>query len=815
MPELTNQQLAALVRQQQQPEQLSLKQLLYLCRAQWLWFIISVVVCVGGAYFYLLRTQPTYTRKASLLIKADAKGNSIGDIAGLDNMGLFHTQSKVDNELECIQSPALILELVRQMHLDVNYSVKGLLRSKPLYGPTLPVTVDFLEMNDSDFASFHLDFADNKFTLSKLTYNDDELEGEITANLGDTIDSPYGKLLVAPTTYYESLTNPEDELAKPIRGCEVSRSSIYNTQNSVSTRLKAAFTSKTTTVIDLTFTDTNIARAEEVLSTLITLYNQSWINDKNQIAVSTSRFINERLGVIEQELGHVDSDISQYKSENLIPDINAASHLYMQQATAANNEIQQLNNQLYMTRSLRSYAQNEANRFQLLPANSGVNSPNVEALISAYNQKMLARNNLVANSSVNHPLVVDADKELFEMRNNVLHSIDSHIAALNAQIQTQDRLARQSTAGIASNPLRAKDLLSVERQQKVKEALYLFLLQKREENELSQAFTAYNTRMITPPMGPIRPTSPVGSKVLLIGLLLGLAIPVIIIYLLEVGYTKVRGRKDIEKLTAPFIGELPLAEQKRAKTKRQQLEQRYTIQVKDKGTDIINEAFRIIRSNVEYINMPGTTNQHPRVIMTTSANPGSGKTFISMNLAASFALKGKRVIVLDLDLRRRSLSRYVSRPKTGIVDYLHGDSDDWRPFVFDVSEHKGLSVIPVGHIPPNPSELLYSPRLEQLIDELRQEYDYVFLDSPPVDMVADTSIIAKFAELTLFVIRIGIMERDHLKVVEDYYTQKKLPNMTILLNGAEQSSRYGYHRYGSGYGYGYGYGYGNYNEKRK
>lgn len=804
MPELSNQQLSDLIRRQrQQPDQLTIRQLFYLCRAQWLWFVVSVVLCVGVAYLHLKRTQPTYTRTASLIINETGKGKSIGAASGFEDMGILRTYSIVDNELLAIKSPALALELVRQIHLDVSYSVPGFFRSTPLYGPSLPAVVQFLDINDSDVASFHLALTPDHqgYKLSDVHYQGQELTTTFSGALGDTLATPMGRLVIAATPYIESAT---------AQAYDVHRTSIYAASNGVSARLSADFNGKTSTVIDMKYVDTNIARAEEVLSTLITLYNQSWINDKNQVAISTSRFINERLGVIEQELGHVDSDISQYKSQNLIPDLKAASSMYMQQATAANSEIQQLNNQLYMARTLRSYAQNEANRFQLLPANSGINSATIESLITRYNQKMLERNNLVANSSVNHPLVVDADKALAELRSNVLHSIDTHIAALNTEIQSQDRLARQSTAGIAQNPLQAQALLSVERQQKVKESLYLFLLQKREENELSQAFTAYNTRLITPPMGPMGPTAPNGSKILLIAFLLGLAIPVAIIYLLEELYTKVRGRKDLESLTAPFIGELPLADQGTSrKTRRQKAELRSTILVRDKSTNLINESFRIIRSNVEYMSIPGTT-QHPRIIMSSSANSGSGKTFVTVNLGASFALKGKRVVCLDLDLRRRSLSRYVGRPKTGLVNYLHGDSQDWRPYVFDVPDYPGLSVIPVGHIPPNPTELLYSPRLEQLIDELRQEYDYIFLDCPPVDIVADASIISRFAELTIFIVRIGLMEREYLKVVESYYQQQKLPNMAILLNGAEQSSRYGYRRYSYGYGYGYGYSYGTY-----
>ena len=591
----------------------------------------------------------------------------------------------------------------------------------------------------------------------------------------------------------------------------VSRTGLLATISACKDKMTAALNDEKATIIDIAYKDVSIQRAEEFLNTLISVYNENWVKDKNQIAVSTSQFINERLQVIESELGNVDSDISSYKSANLIPDIEAASQMYMNTANQANIQATDLNNQLYMARYIREHVNNKNSKDQLLPANSGINSPIIEQQINDYNEKMLQRNSLVANSSAENPLAQDMDKNLAEMRTAIVKSIDNQVNTLNTQIRGLRGIQGASTSRLSSNPKQAQHLLSVERQQKVKEALYLFLLQKREENELSQAFTAYNTRVVTSPTGEMKPTSPDRKRILLAAILVGLLLPVIIIYIRENMNTKVRGRKNIEKLTIPFIGEIPLNARPKSKwfwhrRKKKSDTETYEIVVKPKSRNVINEAFRVVRTNMEFMSGADHTN---KVIMITSVNPGSGKTFLTINIATSFAVKEKKVICVDLDMRRTSLSAYVNHPKSGVADYLNGKVADWHDTKVAVDGYDSLEVIPVGTVPPNPAELLFNPSLQQMLDDLRNEYDLIFIDCPPVEIVADASVIAKFADMTVFVIRAGLMEREMLPVVEGYYNDKKFQNMSMLLNGTTAAgSRYGYHRYGYHYGYAYGYGYG-------
>lgn len=783
----------------QQDDFLRIQDLLYLCLARWKWFVLSLMVTIGVATVYLLRTPAVYTHTASVLIKEDSKGKSVSsDLESFSEFGLFQSGTNVNNELITFQSPALMTEVVKRLRLDMNYFVPGKFHRQVAYGLTLPVDVTINDLPENESAGFTLKIQpDGTLYLSDFIRNGTDLdEKDVKGSLLDSITTPLGKIIIHTTPNYvkgEAYT------------LYVGKSSLYNAVNSCSSNLSVSLNSEKASVIDLSFKDNSTQRAEDVLSMLISVYNENWVKDKNQIAVSTSMFINERLGVIERELGNVDEDISSYKSEHLLPDVQAASSMYMAQSSEANAQILSLNNQLYMTRYIRNYLANDANRTQLLPANSGIESANIESQIAEYNKQLLQRNSLVANSSTENPLVVDMDQALASMRGAIIRSIDNQIVTLNSQIKSLRQTEQQTTSRIAANPTQAKYLLSVERQQKVKEALYLFLLQKREENELSQAFTAYNTRIVTPPHGSMLPTSPVHKNIFMVAFALGLLIPVVIIFMRENMNTRVRGRKDLENLTIPFIGEIPLFTRKKKGILGKKPQEVKAVVVKEGNRDIINEAFRVLRTNLEFMTGKDKTSN---VIIMTSFNPGSGKSFLTMNIAMSLAIKGKKVLVIDGDLRHASASSYIDSPDKGLSDYLGGRIDNLDEIIVPDPKHKSMDILPVGTIPPNPTELLFDERLKQTIDTVREQYDYVLIDCPPVELVADTQIIEKLADRTIFVVRAGLLERSMLSELEKIYDEKKYKNMSLILNGTEGSGgRYGY-CYGYRYGYGSGYHYG-------
>ena len=784
----------------QEEEGLNLMDLLHQCLQKWRWFVVSVVVVMGLAFFYLLRTPSVFSRSATVLIKDDKQGGGISsEMDAFSDMGLFKSSSNVDNEIIAFKSPALMTEVVKRLQLEMNYFTPGMFHNRVAYGKSLPVVVTMLDFSDENSAGFELQVAaDSTVTLSEMTLMEKgeevELDDEkITGRLLDTLTTPLGKLIISPAAAFV----PGEEY-----NLVVSRSSLYGAVMSYTKRLSVMLADKKATAINLVFQDNSIARADDVLDMLITIYNENWVKDKNQIAVSTSLFINERLRVIERELGSVDKNISKYRSENLLVDEKAASTLYLNESSKLSAEMLDVNNQLYMTQYIKQYLVDAKNRNQLLPANSVIENGNVGQQITEYNSKMLQRNNLVANSSEQNPLVIDMDQALVAMRQSIISSLDNQVVILNEQLRSLQKTADQNTSRIAASPTQAKYLLSVERQQKVKEALYLFLLQKREENELSQAFTAYNTRIITPPHGSRIPVEPKRNIVLLAALMLGLAIPVGIIYLLEMVNTKVRGRKDLEGTPVPFVGEIPqVGESKRKcpfrKTSRQ--DEQPVVVVKQGSRSIVNEAFRVMRTNLEFMRQK---DKKCEVIIITSFNPGSGKSFLVTNLSISLALKGKRILCIDGDLRRGSASAYIGSPKIGLSDYLSGRVNKLEEIIYPFPEQKFLDVIPMGTMPPNPTELLFSERLGQLIETCKERYDYIFIDCPPIELVADTQILSQYADRSLFVVRAGLLERSMLPELKKLYNEKKYPNMALILNGTVSAGG----RYGYKYGYHYGYG---------
>lgn len=764
---------------------------------------MSLAVCLGSAYYYLLKTPTIVTRSAEIQIKDDAQ-NKIGEFQSFADMGISQQKSNIQNEILNLKSKDLSEEVVKRLALDINYFHEGRFRDIVVYGTEQPVILTLVDITpDSDFSANLTVDKNGLVSLAEITTGGQNVSSQtFSGAFDDTISTPVGKMVISRGPAYSSESTVKLKVNKiPLRAA----------RDSYNARLNVELTNEKSSVIRLSISDESSQRADDFLSAVIGVYNENWLRDRNQIAVSTSNFINERLGVIESELGDVDSDISSYKSEHLIPDVNAAASMYMGQSQSNQQQILDLSNQLQMARYIRTYMANGATD-ALLPANAGVNNGNISSLISEYNTKLLQRNNIESQSSTQNPLVIQLDEQLQTQRQHILNTIDREIANLETQIKILRDNETVISSRIASAPNQAKDLLSVERQQKVKESLYLFLLQKREENELSQAFTAYNTRIINRPGASGVPPTPNSRNIMLMAFIIGLAIPFAVIYLKTMLNTKVRGRKDLESLTPPLLGEIPLhvvPGRKKSKAEKGKRE----ILVKPRSRNIINEAFRVLRTNTEFSRV---NKDDCNVIAITSFNPGSGKSFITMNLATAIAIKGKRVLVVDGDMRHGSLSTYVEHSGDGLSDYLSAGTNDLSSLLVTVDDIPTLQVIPIGTVPPNPTELLESPRLAEMLDTLRPHYDYILIDCPPIEVVADAQIIDQIVDRTIFIVRAGLLERAMLPELDRLYDEKKYKHMAIILNGTRNDQgRYGYsHTYKYGYGYGYGYGY-NYGTKGK
>jgi capsular exopolysaccharide synthesis family protein len=762
------------------------KRVLGLVLRYWYWFAISLAVAMALATYLVYSKVPVYQRTASILIKP--LGGD-GTDKTLRELGIEQNSTNLINELLLMKSSVVAEQIVRRLNLDVDYTREGRLYTITMYGRDLPLQLRFFDLADNEYAALRASLqSDGTLSLDNWSKGSQSLsDPEIVLHLGDTVETPLGRIAAAASPYYQ------DGQTCQVR---VTRTPIPSTSDRVRNNIFPYLRDKNSSIIDIRYKDVSLARADDILNTLVTVYNEQWMKNRNQQIVSTNDFIRERLAVIEQELGNVDMNISTFKSDNLITDVDAVGTMAITEANDAARQAAETSARIAQLRSVYEYIAGLQGDSQQIPVFSNIDNGAVLQKISEYNSLILQRNNHLAYSSAQNPLVVEQNKQLAQLRNSIVSTLSNEISLLQAQVGSMQSMRGRALGKVKKNPKQANYLLSVERQQKVKESLYLFLLQKREENELSQAFTAYNTQIIEPAHGSWEPIEPVAKRIFLIAFLLGLAIPAVVLMLKELFTTTIQGREDIKSMLVPFAGEIPQAGDKKKKPKKGETP---TILVTDQNRDMMNESFRVIRSNLEFLLGFEATR---KVIMLTSMEPGSGKTFISANLSTAVALRGKKVLAIDLDLRRASLSAYVGRPHKGISGYLNGKFEDFHDFIVPLGP---VDVLPCGALPPNPSELLYSPRFSVLMKAVRAEYDYIFLDCPPVEMVADPAIINRFADLTLFVVRAGVMEKSLLPEIDQWYQDRKFNNLALLLNGTDsKGGKYGYHRYGY-HRYGYNY----------
>ena len=779
----------------------SLRDVLIECASRWRWYVVTVTVALIVGVLYVKKTQPVYKRDASIMVlERNRKPTIINELLNdYMDFGFFSDNTNVNNVIAAIKSPDVMLEVVGLLDLDVSYTTSGMFYDNTLYGKSLPVKVVFRDLDEDDAAALHLSLdGRGGVKMSGFVKNGKELHSpDLTCNVGQTVNTPLGRLTIKSTSHYSGVSPDNDEI-------DVRKTAKRAAANRFLGGLSVEIGDKKSTILDLSYRDVSGERAEDILSAVIDIYNKVWMKNRNEVTAGATRFLDERLAIIERELDSVDTDISKYKSDNLLPDIEKAYSLSMERADKNSAILLGLNTQLSVAGYIRDFIAARANTNQLIPVNVGLDNDKIDALIDKYNALQLERNKLVANSGEGNPLIKDMDSQLAQMRRSVLNSLNNLMVSLSTHIGHLQNYEQKTNTDISTNPTQAKVLLSVERQQKVKEALYLFLLQRREENQLSQSFNADNTQIIKSPSGSDVPLAPKTGMIMLVALVVGLALPTGVVYLLETTNNKVRGRKDVEeRVTAPLVGEIPLVEDERrgVMSLKPQPAKDYGVVVEHGNHDIINEAFRIMRTNIEFLNAPGSG---ASVQMMTSYNTGSGKTFLTLNLASCLAIKEKRVLVVDCDLRTAALSRYADSQKPGLSDYLGRHIDDVDTIIHHVKVCPGLDILPSGTIPPNPAELLASDRFAALLQVLRARYDYIFIDCPPIDAVADTSIISHYVDRSLFVVRAGKLERAMLDDLEKLYRSGRLNNLAVILNGTRCAGTIYAYRYGYSYGYGTG-----------
>ena len=765
--------------------QFGLKDIVDMVLKKWYWFAISIILCLGISVLYVMRTSPVYTRTATILVKDSRKGGGASELAAFGDLAGLNTRRNVDNELFVLQARRLMVEVVDKLGLTVNYTTRSGLRTVDLYRRS-PIEVQFINDANSGSCMFTVLLDENDVTISEFVRSrpdgtDDSDEDEdfcVKSPYGETIVTPYGEIVVNKTLYME-----ENYLGKEICVSKRPRELVATAYRSA---MHSSVANKMSSIINISLNDIVPRRAEDIINTLIEVYNNDAINDKQQIAEATADFIDVRLAIISKELGSVDSDIQTFKTRNSMVDIETETTKNITESSKLKTEVLSLESQIEMSKFVKDYLLDAGKDYALIPITdlSRGQSNALSKQIADYNELLLRREKFLLNSSLNNPVIQQLDRDRAALKNAILASLESNIATLDIQLKNLRREQSKTDARISSVPLQEQEYLSIARQQRIKEELYLYLLNKREENAISLAITENTARIVDSAFGPQRPIAPRKSFILLIALVLGCAVPFVILYLRELLDTTVRSKHDITKYTnVPYLGDVPIYSGPRTAR---------GVVVRANGRDKVSEAFRIIRTNMAFMNTGG---QDSQVLLVTSSNQHAGKTFVSTNLAMTLAMSGNKVLLIDLDLRRRTMSKHMGQRNNpvGISRYMSDKSVQVADIISRSELHENFDCIYAGLQPPNPAEQLMSSRLDELIAECRKLYDYVVIDSVPALVIADAIIASRVADLTLYIVREGLLDRRQLPDIDSLYKQDKLKNMCILLNGSsDRNHRYGY-----------------------
>ena len=733
--------------------------------SNWYWFVISIVLCFLCAGFYLRYTAPVFQRSATVLVKDSRKGGSAEVTAFNDIMGLG--RRSVDNEVHILKSRRLMEQVVNKYDLRTHYSTKGHIRTRDMYGYA-PLLVKFVDSNPHTRGSFKYRLDGNHVIIDGFMMpNADNLTYTAKVLPGDTIATPLGKIVLVPTPYIERSSDLE---------IYVSRNTLNNTVDAYCKRLNCNITDKMASVIAISMSDIVPKRAEDVINGVIDAYNNDAIEDKRAISNITKAFIDERLVLLSEELNLADSDIATYKKHNQLYNLHNQAMLGAQEIQELKRQELSIEGHIEMATYILDYIRSGNAEQELIPASTVAMSGASGALasqIEEYNHSILEYKRLLSESSESNPLILDLKSQIAQVRNTIISSLESHISGLKLQVTQINREQNKANARLEETPEKEKVLLSKTRQQKVKEELYIYLLTKLEENALVGATAESNARVIDFAYGSDKPISPKRSMIYLLALMMGCVIPFALIYLREVLNNTVRSRRDLERvLTAPFLGDIPQVEKTHDAV----------AQVKEDSCDILSESFRMLRTNLSFM----TVNSPVNVIMVTSSIPHSGKTFVSSNLAATIAASGKRVLLMDIDLRRRTLTKTLGHrnDRRGLTSYLTGKISSVADIISESEIVPNLDMIYAGPQPPNPAEMLMSSQMESLMAELRSRYDYIIIDSVPAMAVADAVIVDRLVDLTIYVVRHNNLKIDQLYEIEEFHQTKKIHNMCVVYNGA-------------------------------
>lgn len=793
-------------------EKIDIQQLLFKYIIHWPWFVGAVLVCLIGAWIYLRMATPVYNISATVLIKDDKKGGNTGSMVGLEELGLsglISSSQNIDNELEVLRSKTLVKEVINLLNLYVSYTDEDGFPSKNMY-KTSPVLVSLTPQEAEKLT--------DPMVVEMALYGEGGLEVNVTVGdkeyqkhfekLPAVFPMDEGTLAFFQSPDSLSLKKDTMEASSNIRHITAKIKSPMKVARAYCENLKIEPTSKTTSVAVISLKNSSLQRGQDFINQLLEMYNRNTNNDKNEIVQKTAEFIDERINIISKELGSTEANLENFKRNAGITDLTSEAQIALTGNAEYEKKRVENRTQISLIEDLRKYIR--GNEYEVLPGNIGLQDPGLVATIERYNEMLVERKRLLRTSTENNPTIINLDTSIRAMKSNVQATLDGSLKGLLITKADLEREASRFSRRISDAPGQEREYVSIARQQEIKAGLYLMLLQKREENAIALAATANNAKIIDEAIADDIPVSPKRRMIYLIALVLGIGIPVGIIYLIGLTKFKLEGRADVEKLTTiPIVGDIPLTDEKNEKDG--------SIAVFENQNNLMSETFRNIRTNLQFM-----LQNDKKVILVTSTVSGEGKSFISANLAISLSLLGKKVVIVGLDIRKPGLNKVfrLSTKEKGITLYLANPETDLMSLVQPSDINQNLYILPGGTVPPNPTELLARDGLDKAIEILKKSFDYVILDTAPVGMVTDTLLIGRVADLSLYVCRADYTHKVEYTLINELAEEKKLPNLCTVINGVDLKRRkygyyYGYGKYGKYYGYGkrYGYGYGYGQEK--
>lgn len=752
----------------------------------WWWFAISIPLCLALGWLYQQKQSRVYQRQSVMLIEdsdpssfstssSSRRSRRSGSVNTLLELNGVSVGDNLKNEIFILSSQRLMTRVVERLGLCIDYTTTSSLHTIALYGKERPFEVIFKRPLPTRYAqTFTVEKVDaNTVLISNLRDDEGNEQSDVRARFGEMVNTPAGQICVVRGKGFGRWEDQEVTVTRMPLEMATTR---YNAE------ISADEYDKETSLIVLSCRDIHPGRATDILNTLFEIYKEDVVENKNRVALNTGKFIDQRIELISRELGTVETELANFKRDNNIVDFSNSAKTVVDQTAQARQQSLQIETQLNVARYLAEYLAAESNEHDLIPA-LGIGDGSMTTQISEYNKLMNTRNQTLANSSEKQFAVAEFDRQLTQMRRAVQASVKNYISTLELQLQDARSNEALLTSKVSGAPEQEKRGLDIQRQQSLKEALYTYLLNKREEVALQQAINEANVRLVEGPLGAKVPVAPRTRVILLIALVVGVVVPAGALYLLSLFDVSIHSRDEIEKATSiPILGEIPHLKTTEAAPLITSLE----------SNAPVVEAFRMLRFNMGFLN------QATQVITVTSSTPGQGKSFITTNLALCLAMAGKRVLLVDADIRKQTISKH-SRHAFGLTTYIADEHTTTADIIQKDSPAPGIDFIPAGPLPPNPSELLMSERFESLINELRGTYDHIIIDTTPMFAVADANIVNRAADVTLFVIRIRMQNADILPTLEQMHKNQRFKNLCIVVNDTDAKA--------SHYGYGYGYGY--------